>query len=49
MPANLVKSQKDEGIWSRAKRLASKYRGKSKWKVTTHIFENIKKKRGGGS
>lgn len=48
MPVNVVKTKADEAKWDKAKRLAEKgkYKGKSKWKVTMSIFQNMKKHSG---
>lgn len=48
MPSNLVKTPRDEKIWSRAKKLAGKYKGDSKWAVANHIFTNMKRSGGHG-
>jgi hypothetical protein len=44
MPVNVVKSKSDEGRWTKAKKaVGGKYKGKSKWKVVMHVFQNMKK------
>jgi hypothetical protein len=44
MPANVVKTPADESKWTRAKKVVGrKYKGKSKWKVVMHVFQNMKK------
>ena len=54
MPTNLVKSKQDEADWAEARRIVDKQypdkspddKDKSYWKLTTSIYENIKKNRG---
>lgn len=54
MPTNLVKSKQDEDDWAEARRIVDKQypdkspddKDKSYWKLTTSIYENIKKNRG---
>ena len=54
MPTNLVKSKQDEEDWAEARRIVDKQypdkspddKDKSYWKLTTSIYENIKKNRG---
>ena len=54
MPTNLVRSKQDEADWAEARRIVDKQypdkspddKDKSYWKLTTSIYENIKKNRG---
>lgn len=54
MPTNLVRSKQDEDDWAEARRIVDKQypdkspddKDKSYWKLTTSIYENIKKNRG---
>lgn len=54
MPTNLVESKQDEEDWAEARRIVDKQypdkspddKDKSYWKLTTSIYENIKKNRG---
>ena len=54
MPTNLVGSKQDEADWAEARRIVDKQypdkspddKDKSYWKLTTSIYENIKKNRG---
>lgn len=54
MPTNLVRSKQDEEDWAEARRIVDKQypdkspddKDKSYWKLTTSIYENIKKNRG---
>lgn len=54
MPTNLVRSKQDEDDWAEARRIVNKQypdkspddKDKSYWKLTTSIYENIKKNRG---
>lgn len=54
MPTNLVKSKQDEADWAETRRIVDKQypdkspddKDKSYWKLTTSIYENIKKNRG---
>lgn len=51
MPVNIVKTKADEKDWERARRVVDKEypdkkpddKDKSYWKLTTHIYENMKK------
>ena len=46
MPSNLVKTKSDEKKWDRAKRVASKSKGKLEgddFALVNHIYQNMKK------
>lgn len=44
MPANVVKTPRDEKLWSKAKKLAQKKKltGDRRWAYTMGIFNNMK-------
>ncbi len=47
MPANLVKTTRDERLWNEAKRRAAEEGHASDWRYITGIFQRMKGKKGG--